>query len=189
KVIISVLAIALTITCCVGLVACNANPLKKYAGEYRFAGFEIFRSVDGADYELYDGDEDDAFNECVNLFTKEYALSEANKQYFDLNADGTMAWHLASYIGVNTSAEIAYGKWDVMVNGGRIRIDYQVTDNIITWGTGMYVDFSDGTIKRGLWLYSDIYNGYRGRFSGSTADGNPTGNEWTITALYKRTVG
>ena len=198
KIVLFVLAVAFTIACCVGLVACNGggnnkpNPLEPYAGEYKFAGFKILREVREGNNTMtvpYDGDEDDAFNECLHYFTKEEALSEANKQYYVLNADGTAVWHLPTYMSAKAApAETMYGNWEISTYGDDVQIAYTFSYGSTYYGNGGYVDFSDGIIEQVLWMNCAPNNEIRYQFSGETEEGYSTNNKWEIHIIYKKVV-
>ena len=197
KIILFVLAIAFTIVCCVGLVACNdgndtpPNNRAQYAGEYKFAGFKILKSENGwgSNFVPYDGDEDDAFNECLRYFTKEDALSEANKQYYVLNADGTAVWHLPTYMSASAApAEIMYGSWEISIYDDDVQISYTFSYGNTNYGNGGYVDFSNGIIEQVLWMRCANNNEIRYQFFGATEEGYSTDNDWEIHAIYKKVV-
>ncbi|MCM1305719.1 MAG: hypothetical protein NC037_05035 [Bacteroides sp.] len=198
KVILLMLVVALTITCCVGLVACGdgnntppPNDRLPYAGEYEFAGFKVYKWVRENNNFMtvpYDGDEDDAFAECYLHFTKEYALEEANKQSFTLNADGTATWTVPSNIGGfgAASSPTLSGTWNIWIDEEVPYFSYSFNDGGHTY-TRDYTDFSEATIECTLWLLSDFHSDFKYQFSGAAApEGYSTDNTWEIHALYKR---
>ncbi len=183
-------------SCCL-LSACGGTPPVNnrigYDGTYKFAELKIYRATEYAgSYLPYEGDEDAAFSELVPYFNKEYVLQEANKQYFELKADGTAVWHLPTYLNYEFApAETINGTWDIDIDGGIPYKTETYTHGSTNYG-GDYTDFTNKQIEKTLFLYSEHDNDVKFQFSGlrEVNEGGEHGysyteNYWEIRAVYK----